>query len=322
MDILRTPARFGLLVNLATAVLAGVGTARLLQGRPRGERGRLLLAGLLTLLLCAELSWVPYPVTPAQVPPFYRQLANAPDGRAVLEIPIVPYPAEHVERMFYQTVHGHPVFGGFIPRGDPHIPYAEIPGFRAFRSLDLAPDIAGEADAALWQRQALAALNHYGAGYLVLQRGALTPSQLAAARDLADTLLGPQSLLYEDGETVAYRVPPLQASFWEIGPGWGARTWSPGPAPSRLLTGTASLRLILPEAASGRVCLRLTAPVEGGRLSFALDGEEWGQWAMSTAETELCSGPLALAAGRHEAILRVVEGAGCRVHAVLWEAGP
>jgi len=318
MDISRVPARLGLLVTLAVAVLAGAGMARLLQGGLRQARWRLGLAGLAALAVCAELAWVPYPVTEAHVPPFYHRLAQESDGGALLEIPIVHYPEEHTERMLYQTVHGHPLFGGYISRGDPHIPYEQIPGFRAFWSLSDRREVT-EATVTDWQEQARAALDHYGAGYVVLERRSLFLPRLQAAQILARSILGSTAEIYRDEETIAYRVSAAQAPFWEMGAGWGP--WGEQEGPARLLAGQAMAGLVLPQEGHGRICLRLHPQESHATVGLRVDGQPQAPFTFSTTETTACTASLALAAGRHEVVLGSGTEAGVWVESLWWVSG-
>ncbi len=85
---MRTPARFAVLVALATAVLAGLGFDALRHRHPR--LGSAFLVG--TLLAAGVLAWnpalplVPYPDR-ASMPPVYGWLAAQTDSRPVLELP-------------------------------------------------------------------------------------------------------------------------------------------------------------------------------------------------------------------------------------------
>ena len=81
--LLRAPARFGIVVTLALAVLAALGTAHLLRGRRRAPA----IAAALCLAAAAELISVPLPfreVPPTPAP--YALLAHLPPG-AVAEFP-------------------------------------------------------------------------------------------------------------------------------------------------------------------------------------------------------------------------------------------
>jgi hypothetical protein len=114
---MRTPARFAVLVALATAVLAGLGFDALRRRYPRlGTAflaGTLLVAG--ALAWCPDLPFVPYPDR-TSMPPVYGWLAAQPDSSPVLEI---PGPAsESVEgpmdlrRQMYVLYHGKPRLDG------------------------------------------------------------------------------------------------------------------------------------------------------------------------------------------------------------------
>jgi hypothetical protein len=114
---MRTPARFAVLVALATAVLAGSGFDVLQRRYPR--HGSSLLAG--TLLAAAALAWcptlplVPYPDR-ASMPPVYAWLAAQQDSRPVLELPVPATSwnegAKDVRRQAWVLYHGRPRLDG------------------------------------------------------------------------------------------------------------------------------------------------------------------------------------------------------------------
>jgi hypothetical protein len=112
---MRTPGRFAILVALAAAVLAGVGFDILRRRYPRLGSG--FLVG--TLLAAGALAWspdlpfVPYPDR-VSMPPVYSWLAEQPDSRPVLELPV---PArlgrsKDVRRQMYLLYHGKPRLDG------------------------------------------------------------------------------------------------------------------------------------------------------------------------------------------------------------------
>lgn len=126
---LRVPARFGVLVFLGLAVMAGIGAGRLLDRIPQTTRGPAVMA--LSLAILIEGWGAPLPV--AAVPPMtasdrgaYQWLRNQPQGAAV-EFPI-QRPLSHSPLIYptrdpsgylntiyqYRTLmHHHPIVNGF-----------------------------------------------------------------------------------------------------------------------------------------------------------------------------------------------------------------
>lgn len=136
---LRAPARFGLLVSFAVAVLAGVAAS---QGLSAGRRGT-AVGAVVTLLVAGELA-TPSPlreVAPAE--PVYRVLAMQPAG-PVIEMPFFylagMFP-RHTSYMLASTAHWMPLVNGysdFIPRDfiDHVLTLAPFPSRDAFTLLD------------------------------------------------------------------------------------------------------------------------------------------------------------------------------------------
>jgi hypothetical protein len=84
---LRAPARFGALVLLSVAVLAGLGTARIIRARPHWSRVLVVAASMLCLV---EYFSGPVTVRPNQEMPTeaHRFLADQRPGTVVLELPV------------------------------------------------------------------------------------------------------------------------------------------------------------------------------------------------------------------------------------------
>jgi hypothetical protein len=109
--MLRAPARLGIVVALALAVLAGVGTTRLARGRRTGW----VTTGLI-LVAMIELAAVPYPHYDApRFPAAYRMLAQLPAG-PVAEFPYYSdrmYYTRHTYYMVGSTTHWLPLVNGY-----------------------------------------------------------------------------------------------------------------------------------------------------------------------------------------------------------------
>jgi hypothetical protein len=245
----RVPSRYAVLVDLATAVLAGLGVAAVLGGgsapaprregrqpprapvhrtgldpgalvRARSTWLRPMAAGLLLTLVTLDYLPIPYPLTPAVVSPFYRQLANDPAQFALLEVPLQKprSPWYYTHWMLEQTVHGKDSFRGYISRGDPLFPFEGAPLFRQFARLGPATDITYDD----WHPLARSVLSYYRVGYVLLEKARLEePRQFQAAQALVAEVLGPSEPAYEDDELVAYRVEwGAIEPFLRLGQGW------------------------------------------------------------------------------------------------------
>jgi hypothetical protein len=136
---LRAPARFGLLVTLSLAVLAGFGASEWLRA-PR--RGTIAVAVIAVALACELLT--PSPMREVMPPePVYGVLAQQPPG-PVIEMPFFyleyMFP-RHISYMLESTAHWMPLVNGysdFIPQDfrDHVMTLAPFPSRDAFKLLE------------------------------------------------------------------------------------------------------------------------------------------------------------------------------------------
>ncbi len=138
-SLLRAPSRFGALVTLAFAVLAGLALASWLRTSPR----RRLVAILVGVAAVADVAAVPWDVRDAlPVPVANRMLASLPPG-AVAEFPFFFRPIDfhrHSIYMLYSTAHWHPIVNGYSDRIPEDfkamvIPVSSFPAWEAFGIL-------------------------------------------------------------------------------------------------------------------------------------------------------------------------------------------
>ena len=106
---LRAPARYSMLVGLSLAVLAGFGSARLIESA-RSRRIGVALAAVLCGVILAE----PRPPVAVQplpnVPEVYRALKGRPVG-AIAELPMLH--AVAAQYLYYSTFHWLPMVNGY-----------------------------------------------------------------------------------------------------------------------------------------------------------------------------------------------------------------
>ena len=171
--MLRAPARFGIVVALSLAVLAGVGVTRLVRGRREGW-----VATGLVLVALVELAAVPYPHYDApRFPAAYQMLARLPAG-PVAEFPFFEERADFPRHSYYlagSTLHWRPLVNGYsdlIPQD--------------FRNM--VDDLA-----AFPTRRALDILNRHRTRYVLLHRQFYGEEQWAA---LVDRLHGFDAFLH------------------------------------------------------------------------------------------------------------------------------
>jgi len=112
---LREPRRWTGFVVACGTVVAGLGVAALLR-RARGPAGRMLGAGVIALLVAAEVGWRPLALSaPPEYEarrPLYRTVSAAAAGGAVIELPIGADREEAVAT-FRSAYHLRPLLNGY-----------------------------------------------------------------------------------------------------------------------------------------------------------------------------------------------------------------
>jgi hypothetical protein len=150
---LRVPARFGMFVGLALAVLAGAGVARLCRARSAAIQWAIVIG--ISALVVAESRMRPQDLRPLPdaAPAVYAWLAAQPAG-VVCEYPVGPLEGragpQDATYMYYSTRHWRPLvngFSGFLPPS-----YHEL-----LARLDAFPS-----------REAIAYLRERGVSYLLV----------------------------------------------------------------------------------------------------------------------------------------------------------
>ena len=115
---MRSPARFGALVGLTLAILAGFSVRRILQRCP----SPMLQRGVLAIAIAAVLldAWPAINLVPVwrDPPPIYESVRTAP-GVVLAEFPVRPDSAFNAVFMYFSLWHWLPMvngYSGFIPK--------------------------------------------------------------------------------------------------------------------------------------------------------------------------------------------------------------
>jgi len=186
---IRAPSRFIMTTALAVAVLASCGLATLLRRGAPGVTKAALTGGLVGLILLEYDVYYPFPVAPASVPAFYRDIGGDGEEYGILDVSEAPY---NHRGMYYQTVHGHGIVRGHAYR----IPL-EASGLIRFCSQLMNP--AGE----IFVYDPVEILRQWKIKYVVLHKD--SEANVEVQRPFLTGLLGES--VYEDGQIAAFAVP-------------------------------------------------------------------------------------------------------------------
>jgi len=127
--MVRAYARFGIILEMAIAVLAGFGLLYITE-KSSPLRKRFAVGALFLLVAFEFFNWPPDHVLDlSQPPPVYRWLKEQPTGTVVAEYPLETNSPNPLY-MFYQTVHEKPLIN------------CAIPGTRAHRIAQVIADLS------------------------------------------------------------------------------------------------------------------------------------------------------------------------------------
>lgn len=224
----RAPARINTTLMLVVAVLSAYGLSYVLTWIR--SRWRNVVAVVLCLLTLGEFLVVwPFPTTPVRFPAGLTGLAHIPEHdehNAVLNLPVASWAVTELA-LFYQTLHKHPIFGGWVQRslsGSGNVDEFLDRLFSPSSERDVVPVPSANTRAAIARAQ--------GVGHILFFNNYARDAE-AQGELLSDAFGPPQST----GEEVAlYQVPPgpavvdefvyaLPAEHW-----WSIETWDNQPA--------------------------------------------------------------------------------------------
>lgn len=219
VKLLGHPHRFGALLAVPVAVLAGYGALAIREWLPRWWWGRRLARPGVFVALLTSLIWVDYLNIPTEmvsprIPAFYAALADQPDDFAIVGLPGKRRHSEFY--MFYQTVHDHPILGGHVSRLSSQALEFEssvslIDGIYKQGGLNTdPPDISRQ----------LHSLAEAGFRYIIVDKHLAKSEQMVEWRSYL--VISPR---YEDEEVVVYSTTPVAGQDFflkrELGAGVG-----------------------------------------------------------------------------------------------------
>ncbi|MBN1877392.1 MAG: hypothetical protein JXA33_24430 [Anaerolineae bacterium] len=241
----RAPARLNTTLMLCIAVLAAYGIAWL-STRLRSHWRYICGAGLCILTLIEFIAVWPARTTPLVTPEGFTTLAQTPDNAPVFSVPLSEWHTRELS-LYYQTLHQHPIFDGWVqrslPRAEPVADECLDALLRPMPETDIIPTASPTARAAIAQAESV--------GYVALFTRYV--NNTTTYNNLFAEAFG-QPLGASDGISV-YRVPteplPLDDLTYILPEErWSdVETWDGHPA--RWIYEFAELYLYSPETQSG-----------------------------------------------------------------------
>ncbi len=312
MRVSRYPNRLNIMTMLSLAVLVALGlrflSSRIAKGRLAWMlRGQLLpiLAGTLVVV---EFLTAPFPMTKLPPPdPFYATLSHSSIEYGVLDMPVArPRSWRRPRYMYYQTLHGLPIFDGYLSR-QPYYPLYDIPGFQRYmeKGEEEITDIVqqGISDLELFQL--------FRFRYVVIHKDLMGKKVGATMAKEVDAALEGLSRTYESKTLIAYELPlpeePLAIAMVSEQDNWLALKQE-GEIPFRWMASPALIRIY----ASSPVEVRLSLAIRDvGRESATLliySGERLLDSLAVEGGVELSTSALALSQGENLIRLECSEG--------------
>jgi hypothetical protein len=229
-------------------------------------------------------------------------LAREPGNFAILESPF--YARTSVQYMFFQTIHGKPMVGGYLARQMPYPALEQLPILRMFAYARPERDIIAQEPAAI----AASVFSTLNIRYLILhsEGGALRYNTLLRVAEAAAGGQPPERETLPGRSFLAYRVtlPAVPVPFVGIGAGWSEVETRPDGGVQRRNVDRAEIIVYNP----GRQALTLTLQVQGTRsdaLRVEIEGQETVSRVLTGADETIT---VPIAAGVERTIVQVVVG--------------
>jgi len=266
----RVPSRWDVLVMLSLAILSGYGLNyifSIIKNKSPTKSGKeSIIFIILFCLILFEFLAVPFPMSSAEVPAIYKQLAIETDDYAILEIP----GSAAANYMYFQTIHEKKLVNGYVSRTpDYALKFMSIPLISDLISPSNTPimgDIIRQKIKKQNQTELLSLLCNYNIRYIIIHKGYLSDKEFSFASNLIRDALGIEPVAYDNEGLWVYHIPTSlnssqfifqnSSQFISLGSGfYGLENWSG--TPSRWMQTNATLLVNSPEDRT--VTLSLTA---------------------------------------------------------------
>lgn len=217
--------------------------------------------------------------------------------------------------MYYQTVQGHPMVGGYLSR-KPDYSFQDSPGIRELLNLETGLNQRDILDRRSL-RNTLGVLDYYKIRYVVVHTQLLTDQDSRYnTTELLQTVFGPGATPFYQGEglevwktpspsfIVKAGPPEVDKLLAQLGGGWGKRIDTER-GPERLVTSQGRLALFNPFDAPMPLKVRVKVRQETARINLraVLNGQDiYQQNSDTSSETSVLTLTTTLQTGQNELV--------------------
>jgi hypothetical protein len=228
-SLARVPSRWTVLLMMSLSVLVGYGLKYLFSRHPENKFKINALFITISCLILFEFLAIPYTMSSAEVPNFYKQISNDGDNYAIFEIPNLDYIiSTYADYMYYQSIHGKKLVNGFVSRTPSNvIEYFTItPIFSHLIDLHSSfedGDILEQNLTDICQP----ILNYYDIRYIILHTDRMTASHIDSVNHFLKASVDEYPIIYEEDSIIVYEVNNNSArNFMSLESGWhGLENW-------------------------------------------------------------------------------------------------
>jgi hypothetical protein len=232
-SLARVPSRWTVLLMLSLSILVGYGLkylfSRYNMKLPESKFKINALFIIISCLILFEFLAIPYTMSSAEVPSFYKQISNDGDNYAIFEIPNLEYIiATYADYMYYQSIHEKMLVNGFVSRTPSNVIefFAITPIFSHLIDLHSSfedEDILEQNLTGICQP----ILNYYGIRYIVLHPDRMTASHINSVNQFLKASVDKYPIIHENDSIIVYKVNDIPSgNFMSLGSGWhGLENW-------------------------------------------------------------------------------------------------
>ena len=211
-SIARAPSRWDVLVMLSLAILAGYGLnyifCKVRNGHLLKSDKENIIFIIISCLILFEFSAVPFPMSSAEVPAFYKQLALETDDYAILEVP--GFAAANY--MYFQTIHGKKLVNGYVSRTPDYVLEfaSRVPLISNIISRSDTPimeDITKKDVIKQNRTELISILSNYNIRYIIIHKNYLSDNESSFASNLVHDSLGIEPVAYGSEGLLVYHIP-------------------------------------------------------------------------------------------------------------------